>query len=124
MKDIKFEDAAKEDKSDIDWSGKRIKINGKLIPVTYIKGQKGMILLLFKKPSDKMHIYNSWGIPVGLLREAMDVGTTSIRYIIGNSKKVLIVSPINFKNKGFYHRSRGYEPQWHLRENDFDRVIK
>lgn len=117
-----FNDAVEEDNSEVEFRGKRIFVNKKFIGY-YFEGFYGIIVNLPKKEEWKFNTYGSWGIPIGLLQELYQIHAWLIR-IMTEKGRILSVKPENWIQRGFYHRSPKFEPQWHLRELDFDKIIE
>ena len=96
--------------------GKQIRWEGKLLGF-YIKGDDGLIFV------HKFKIYNGWGINKEFLKQLVETGISQIRIVVDNGKRILIVSPKKWQEKGIPHQSKGFEPQLVLREKDFDKVL-
>lgn len=102
---------------------KQTRIDNKFIGYT-VKGEYGLIFTMPKKKRHKFRMFDSWGIPENLLNELAEKKYWKIRIMIDGGERILMTSPEKWKQKGFKHRTKGYEPQIQLREKDFDMVIE
>lgn len=109
-------------------TGKQVKWQGKNLGY-YIKHPKGLVFIAPRRRYDdgpkKSHyfrLYNGYGLNELFFKHLLDIGIHEIRIIEQDTKRVLISSPNDWKNKGIPHRSKGYEPQLILREKDFKEV--